>query len=369
MAPVLDPIGFAELAGFAGDDCLAAFQTFLRSAKTLVDRTAPTRPAVAPSLALAAIAREALAADIRETGAARAFFERRFRAFRVAPGAGREAGFVTGYYEPRLSGALEPSAEFSMPVLARPADLVTFAAGQAPPSLDPALTGAQRLAGGALRPYPERAAIEVAAAAGEGRPILWLADAVELFMAQVQGSASVELSDGRLVRLAYDGRNGQPYTSIGRLLIESGDIPEAEMSLARLKSWLRANGLAPGGKARRLMQRNRSYVFFKLETAFDPADGPIGGAGVALTALRSIAVDRGVWAYGTPFWLEAHLPWLSTQPDVFARLMIAQDTGSAILGAARADLYFGGGDEAGRRAGDIRHACAFTVLLPAGEAQ
>jgi membrane-bound lytic murein transglycosylase A len=364
MAPVLDPIGFADLAGFASDDCLAAFQTFLRSAKALVEASAPTRPAVAPSPALAAIAREALAADIRETSAARAFFEQRFRAFRVAPDAGRQAGFLTGYYEPRLHGTLEPSPEFSTPVLARPADLVTFPAGRAPPSFDPALTGAQRLGSGALRPYPERAAIEAGA---EGRVILWLPDAVELFMAQVQGSASVALPDGRLVRLAYDGRNGQPYTSIGRLLIEAGDIPEAEMSLARLKSWLRANDPAPGGKARALMQRNRSYVFFKLETAFDPADGPVGGAGIGLTALRSIAVDRGVWAYGTPFWLDAYLPWRSAQPEAFARLMIAQDTGSAILGAARADLYFGGGDEAGIRAGDIRHACDFTVLLPAGE--
>ena len=130
---------------------------------------------------------------------------------------------------------------------------------------------------------------------------------------------------------------------------------------------LRANDLAPGGKARALMQRNRSYVFFKLETAFDPADGPTGGAGIALTALRSIAVDRSIWAYGTPFWLDAHLPWRGAEPSAFARLMIAQDTGSAILGAARADLFFGGGDEAGRRAGDIRHACDFTVLLPLGE--
>jgi membrane-bound lytic murein transglycosylase A len=367
MAPVLDPIGFADLAGFASDDCLAAFQTFLRSAKTLVEASAPTRPAVAPSPALRAIAKEALAAGIGETKDARAFFERRFRPFRVAPDPGREAGFLTGYYEPRLRGALEPSPEFTAPVLARPDDLVTFLAGQAPPSFDPALTGAQRLGTGVLRPYPERAAIEAATEVGVGRPILWLPDAVELFMAQVQGSASVELPDGRLVRLAYDGRNGQPYTSIGRLLIEAGEIAEIEMSLARLKSWLRANDLSPGGKARTLMQRNRSYVFFKLETAFDPADGPIGGAGVGLTALRSIAVDRGVWAYGTPFWLDARLPWRRGQAETFARLTIAQDTGSAILGAARADLYFGGGDEAGRRAGDIRHACDFTVLLPAGE--
>ena len=186
-------------------------------------------------------------------------------------------------------------------------------------------------------------------------------------MAQVQGSARVDLPDGRTVRLAYDGRNGQPYTSIGRLLIEAGEIAEAEMSLDRLKSWLRAHGQAPGEPARNLMQRNRSYVFFKIETSFSPADGPTGGSGVALTALRSIAVDRGVWAYGTPFWLDAHLPWREADSRPFRRLTIAQDTGSAILGAARADIYFGGGEAAGARAGAIRHRGAVTALLPQGD--
>jgi membrane-bound lytic murein transglycosylase A len=263
-----------------------------------------------------------------------------------------------------LRGALTQTPEFSAPVLARPSDLVTFAPGQVlPPSFDPALSGAQRLSDGALRPYPDRATIE----AGPGDPILWLRDPVEVFMAQVQGSARVALPDGRLVRLAYHGRNGQPYTSIGRLLIESGEIPEGEMSLARLKAWLRANGLAPGEKARNLMQRNRSYVFFKIEETFDPTEGPTGGAGVALTPLRSIAVDRNFWAYGTPFWLEAQLPWRGPEATPFRRLTIAQDTGSAILRAARADLFFGAGDEAGARAGDIRHPCVFTVLLPRGD--
>jgi membrane-bound lytic murein transglycosylase A len=367
MAQVLDPVSFADLAGFAGDDCLVAFRTFLRSAKALAENSAPTRPGVAPSAGLLAVAREALSADISDAGAARAFFESRFRPFRVRADAGARAGFLTGYYEPRLRGSLAPSPEFPTPVLARPADLVTFGPGDAPLSFDPVLSGAQRSSDGALRPYPDRAAIEAAAAAGVGRPILWLPDSVELFMAQVQGSASVELPNGRLVRLAYDGRTGQPYTSIGRLLIECGEIAEGEMSLARLKSWLRANGLAPGGRARALMQRNRSFVFFKLETTFDPTEGPTGGAGIALTALRSIAVDRGIWAYGTPFWLDANLPWRGAEPCAFRCLTIAQDTGSAILGAARADLYFGGGDEAGRRAGDIRHDCDFTVFLPAGE--
>ena len=367
MAMALDPVSFADLPGFDEDDGLAAFQTFRRSAKAIAEGVAPTRTGVAASPGLLAIAREALSAKVADAGAARRFFQQSFRPFRVRPEGAGEAGFLTGYYEPRLEGSLTPSREFSAPVLARPDDLVTFAAGQAPAAFDSALSGAQRLPDGALRPYPQRAAIEAAAAAGRGRPILWLRDHVELFMAQVQGSARVDLAGGGVVRLAYDGRNGQPYTSIGRLLIESGGIAEADMSLTRLKSWLRANGQAPGDKARDLMQRNRSYVFFKIETDFDPTQGPTGGAGVALTPLRSIAVDRMIWPYGTPFWLAAQLPWRGPEPSPFQRLTIAQDTGSAILGPARADLYFGGGDEAGRRAGDIRHACDFTVLLPAGE--
>ncbi len=367
MAQALEPVGFADLAGFAQDDCLAAFRTFLRSAKALAEGLAPTRPAIAASPALIALAHEALRAEITQVEAARQFFERGFRPFRVRADDSGQPGFLTGYYEPSLRGSLTPSAEFSGPVLARPDDLVTVAATTAPSSLNPALSSAQRLPGGALRPYPERAAIEAEIAAGARAPILWLRDAIEVFMAQVQGSARVELPDGRVMRLAYDGRNGQPYTSIGRLLIESGEIAEREMSLDRLKSWLRANGLAPGERARDLMQRNRSYVFFKIETAFDPADGPTGGSGVGLTAHRSIAVDRQIWAYGTPFWLEADLPWRGAERGPLRALTIAQDTGSAILGAARADLYFGSGDEAGRRAGDIRHACDFTVLLPAGE--
>jgi peptidoglycan lytic transglycosylase A len=366
MAQALEQVRFADLVGFAEDDGLAAFATFLRSARAVVEGVAPTRTALAPSPALLAIAREALSLNFAEPGAARDFFEQRFEPWRVRPDAGEARGFLTGYYEPRLRGSLDRSDEFRAPVLGRPDDLATFAAGEAPPSFDhPSLSGAQRLPGGALQPYPDRAAIE--AGAGGGPPVLWLQDHVELFMAQVQGSAGVELADGRILRLAYAGRNGQPYTSIGRLLIASGEIAESEMSLERLKSWLRANGQEPGDRGRTLMQRNRSYVFFKLETGFDPADGPTGGSGVGLTALRSIAVDRGIWAHGTPFWLDARLPWRGPSPSAFQRLTIAQDTGSAILGAARADLYFGGGDEAGSRAGAIRHPCDFTVLLPRGE--
>ena len=146
-------------------------------------------------------------------------------------------------------------------------------------------------------------------------------------------------------------------------MIEEGEIAEGDMSLASLKAWLRHDserGLA-------MMRRNRSFVFFKLVDDFDPELGPIAGAGVPLTPLRSIAVDRTIWAYGLPFWIDAELPWIDETPRPFRRLMIAQDTGSAIVGAARADIFFGSGDAAGARAGAIRHRADFIVLLPRGE--
>ena len=363
MTPPLEPVRFENLAGFGADDARAAFAAFLVSARALCEGVAATRPARAPSPRLVAVARDALATEVDDDEAAQRFFSTRFQAFRVRSDMADGAGFLTGYYEPLIKGSRTRTATFTAPILARPPDLVAFAAGTAPDGFDAALTGAQRLADGALRPYPERVAIEAAG----GEAILWLEDAVEVFLAQVQGSARVVLPGGHQVRLAYDGRNGQPYTSIGRLLIEAGEITERDMSLARLKGWLRANGLGLGEAGRTLMQRNRSYIFFKLEEAFDAALGPTGGAGLPLTPLRSIAVDRSVWAYGTPFWIEAELPWRNECASPFRRLMVAQDTGSAILGAARADIFFGGGEAAGTRAGDIRHRGTFTVLLPLGD--
>jgi membrane-bound lytic murein transglycosylase A len=355
----LEPAAFEALTGFDEDDLLDAFGVFVKSARAIVEGAPALRAARPAGEGLLRAAREALAASLDDAVAARRFLTTHFRPFRVRPGSGH--GFLTGYYEPWVCGSVVPTADFTAPILARPADLVTLAAGAAP--FDPEATGARRLGDGALGPYPDRAAIEAEAL----NPLLWLADPVEAFLIQVQGSARVELTDGRRVRLVYDGRNGLPYTSIGRLLIESGEIAESEMSLARLKSWLRGNGLSPGERARALMQRNRSYVFFRLEEGFDPEEGPIGGAAIPLTLLRSIAVDRSIWPYGTPFWIDAQLPWRDEAPTPFRRLMIAQDTGSAILGPARADIFFGGGDTAGARAGAIRHPADFVVLAPNGD--
>ncbi|HEY8070881.1 MAG TPA: MltA domain-containing protein, partial [Methylocystis sp.] len=178
------------------------------------------------------------------------------------------------------------------------------------------------------------------------------------------GSARLRFPDGSAVALTYDGRNGHPYTSVGRLLIERGFVSEALMSLGVLKQRLRDLGLGPGQTGRLLVQENKSYVFFRIDASPTRALGPIGGQGCALTPLRSIAVDRGLWSYGLPFWISARIPWRGERADPFARLMIAQDTGSAILGESRADIYFGSGASAGALAGGVRHGADLVVLLP-----
>jgi membrane-bound lytic murein transglycosylase A len=354
VQPRLEPLDFESLAGWVDDDHQAAFRAFERSARALGAGQTSPRPAQSAPPELLANARTALCADAMAKRDARRFFEKRFRPFRVVPENG--GGFLTGYYEPCVAASRVETEEFRWPILARPTDLVTFGLDPAPKEFPKDVSGARRLSDGSFVPYADRAQIE----ALRRDPIIWVRDAVEAFLIQVQGSAQVEFPDRSRARLAYDGRNGLPYTSIGKILIEAGEIAESAMSLASLKAWLRRDA----AKGSDVMRRNRSFVFFKLVDDFDPELGPIAGAGVPLTPLRSIAVDRTIWAYGLPFWIDAELPWADETARSFRRLMIAQDTGSAIVGPTRADLFFGSGNAAGARAGSIRHRAEFIVLLP-----
>jgi membrane-bound lytic murein transglycosylase A len=360
---VLQPVDFADLRGFAEDDLGPAFAAFRRSAEVIVAQSAPLRVGLPPSAALLAAAETARLGEL-SSEAARAFFTGHFRPHRIMA----EPAFFTGYFEPVVDGSLTRSAEFSAPILSRPADLMTLPAGQPLASPDGPLQAALRAPDGSLAPCPARAPIEAGALAGSVTPVVWLRDPVEVFIIQVQGSARVRLPDGRMLRLSYAGRNGWPYTSIGRILVEEAHIPAAEMSLARLKEWIRQSGQEFGQAGRALMQRNRSYVFFQAEEVGRDAPGPTGAQGVSLTPWRSLAVDRALWAYGLPFWIDAELPWHEPTPTAFRRLMIAQDTGSAIVGRKRADIYVGSGDEAGRIAGGFRHQGEMVVLLPVGDA-
>lgn len=335
-----DPIALDALPGFQAADGLTAFRSFVASCKAIEDGTKPSRVARPPPDELRAVCAVARTSEARiDAAAAKRFFASAFVARRVIGDA-----FFTGYYEPVVEGSLVPTAEFATPLLAPPA--------------------ASRKTDGTSAPMPDRAAIEAGALGDDAKPLVYLRDRVEAFFVQVQGSARVTLPDGTSRRLAYAGRNGYPYTSIGKVLVDTLHIPPAEMGMAQLKAWIRAHGQQPREAGAELMQRNRSYIFFRFDDTLPGDVGPRGGEGVGLSALRSLAIDRSVWSYGLPFYVDAVMPWRGQAPELFQRLMIAQDTGSAILGPARADIFFGSGPAAAVRAGAIRHPGVLYVLWP-----
>ncbi|KQP28455.1 transglycosylase [Methylobacterium sp. Leaf102] len=355
---VLEWVDLARLPGFPGPDPVRALEAFRRTCAAAPVPMAPSVAGDAGDLAAAC----ARAAAVPPEGAA-AFFATAFDAYRIVRPAvdgvpERRAGFLTGYFEPELTGSSVAAPGFTAPVLARPDDLVSLEPGETRTGLDPALRAARRTETG-LAPYPTRAAIEDGALGEVAKALLWL-DPVDLFVLQVQGSGRVRLTDGRTVRVLYDGRNGRPYTSIGKLIVTEGHLPLDGLTLARWTGWLRDNPET----ARRLMRRNESYIFFKLAPVEDPSLGPPGAAGAALSPGHSLAVDSTLWRYGLPFWLEA------AGDSRTARLAIAADTGSAIVGPARGDLYLGTGEAAGVAAGNLRATAGFVVLLPrSGEAK
>ncbi len=354
------PLPFADLRGWTADDHLAAWRVFERHCTALAAGSAALREGAKPPEALRAVCREALAAKVSDAAGARSFLERWFDPVEIAPGSG--AGFLTGYYEPETEGSLTRTEAFRAPLLARPPDLLTIPQGETRAGVPEGFAAARQRPDGALEPYPDRSAIWRGELGDLGRPILWLRDEVEVFFMQVQGSGRVRLPDGQTVRIAYAGRNGHPYSSIGRIMVRDGLLPLAEAQLEGIKGWLRAHP----EEGRRVMGMNASYVFFRIADELPADAGPIGGAGLPLTPWRSIAVDRTLWAYGLPVWLETELPVAGGPGEPFAKLTIAEDTGSAILGPARADLYHGSGAEAGRRAGALRHPMRFVVLWPRG---
>lgn len=350
---------FDRLPGWTGKDAQSAWPVFLASCLNSIDQASPLRAGIEPPACLKRIMLAALKAGLHAN--ADKFFRRQFRPWLVVPNGEGSRGFFTGYYEPEVEGSFVQTGKYRAPVLARPSDLLDVR-GKSIPGWDMAIEGARLRDDGALEPYPDRRTIESGGIDEVTSPVIWLEDQVEVFFVQVQGSARVRLPDGSRRRLVYDGRNGRPYSSIGRLLIETGAIAADDMSLQRCKNWLRANGLASGERGRDVLQSNQSYIFFRMEDASEDL-GPIGGQGVALTAGRSLAVDRNLWPYGAPVFVAGDFSSAGLRPSPFGGLMIAQDTGSAILGPARADLFVGSGAAAGEVAGKIRHAGDFYVLL------
>lgn len=303
--------------------------------------------------------RAAKAVNISDDAKAKAFFENHFRAVRISR-LGEADGFVTGYYEPIIDGSCTRTDVYTVPVYRRPSNLFVRGFSQSAPSLPNSGLVYRKIGRRKLVPYYDRAEIEDGAIEGRGLEICWLKSQTDLLFTQIQGSARVRLEDGSTIRINYDSYNGYPYTAVGRILIERNIIPKDQMSMQRIRQWMADN---PDG-AKELRRQNRSYVFFR-EVKLSDNDEAIGAQGLPLTPGRSIAVDKSLHVYGTPFFIEGELPIESEQAKTpFHRLMIAQDTGSAIVGPARADLYFGAGSEAGRVSGRLRHNMHFVMLVP-----
>lgn len=304
---------FDELEGWAEDDHGEALEVFLKSS-----------PAIeAPDWAC--VRRAALAATD-----ARSFFETQFQPVLITDD---RPSLVTGYYEPELMGAATKTGRFQHPIYALP----------------PEADGATWLSRSEI---DDTKMLE-----GRGLELAWIEHSIDGFLMQVQGSGRIRLTDGSVLRLGYAGRNGHPYRSIGQMLVAEGIFDREAITADRLRNWVLANS----SKGAALLRQNPSFVFFKKVIA-DPDEGPIGTMGIPVTAMRSLAVDASIIPLGAPVWMQ--------KADNFplCRLMIAQDTGSAIKGAQRADIYFGSGATAGKLAGAVRDPARLVVLLPAAQA-
>lgn len=351
------PAAFGDLACWAADDHAAAFAAFMVSCRRLLERA---RDGVKPDSpeALLRVARIAIdsSGHVHSPADARSFFEAYFAPHRVRHA--EPQGLLTGYYEPVIPGSRMPTSHYTVPVLRRPSDLVNLVAESERGAKAEALTHARRTASG-TEPYATREEIEEGALAGEGLELVWLEDRVDAFFLHVQGSGVISFDDGSRARITYDGKNGHPYTSVGRYLIDAGLFPAEQMSLDALKDWLREDA-ARGVAA---MRQNKSYVFFR-ELTGDAAGSALGAMEIPLTDDRSLAVDTRFHALGTPVYVVAPGLKHAGSGNGFHRLMVAQDVGSAIRGAERGDIYFGTGEAAGRKAGTTKHPGNFFVLLP-----
>jgi len=346
FARTLRPAAWADLPGWAEDDVAAAWPAFLQSCRGIAGKP--------HGAAWKRVCDQARAADGKAGFDARRFFEANLRPYAIAAGDGNASGLVTGYYEPLLRGSRARAKGFEQPVRGVPDDLLTIDLGAVFPELkDKRVRG--RLEGNKVVPYWTRAEIDAKGDRLPARTLLYVDDAVELFFLHVQGSGRVRLADGGMVRLNYADQNGYPYQSIGRVLVDRGELKLEEASMQGIQAWARANP----GRLRDLLNANPSYVFFR-EAANSP-DGPVGALGVPLTTERSIAVDPRSVPLGAPVFLATTRP-NSTRP--LNRLVLAQDTGSAIKGAVRADFFWGFGKEAGEQAGRMKQSGRMWVLLP-----
>jgi len=350
----LAPVAIDALPGWEADDVSAARPALARSCARLA--TLADDAPLGGTFGLAGDWRRPCAAiavvPAGDAVALRAVLAREFRAF-AATDDGRADGLFTGYYEPELRGSRARGGAWGVPIHARPDDLVSVDLGQFREPLKGERIGG-RVEAGRLVPYWTREQIVAGALDGRVPVLAWVADPVDLFFMHIQGSGTIALAEGGRIRLGYAGGNGQPYVAIGRVLVERGSMTLPEVSMQSIRAWLAAHPAEAAG----IMNANPSYVFFREVTG----EGPLGTEGVVLTPGRSLAVDRAFVPLGVPLWLEAADPLDAAA--TLRRLMVAQDTGGAIRGPVRGDVFWGSGAEAAARAGRMRSTGRWWVLVP-----
>ena len=348
---------WSALPGWSDDRVEESWPAWLVSCRALLAREATRETWQAPCDAAAGV-------DARDRDAVRRYFETQFAPWSVSFPDGRTTGLVTGYYEPLLQGSRAKSAAFGVPLYAAPDDLLTVDLASLYPELKDKRVRA-RVEGKRVVPYWTRGEIERGAAALQDKVLVYVADPVDAAFLQIQGSGRVALPDGSVMRVGYADQNGHPFRSIGRVLIERGELTRDTASMQAIKAWARRNP----DKLEALLDENPSYVFFR-DVAPPPAgtidatiDGPYGSLGVPLLAGRAVAVDARAIPLGAPVFLATTYPLSDRRLE---RLALAQDTGGAIRGAVRADYFWGFGDEAGREAGRMRQDGSLWLLWPAG---
>ncbi|MBK9161645.1 MAG: murein transglycosylase A [Nitrosomonadales bacterium] len=351
VPPVVPPAApfaastWESLPDWQATDLQPSWPAFLQSCRVLKNK-----PAWQPACASA----EQLTRPDNAT--LHAFFEDSFTPYQVINPDGSSQGLVTGYYEPKLSGSRVRTGRFRHPLYGVPDDMLTIDLGEVYPQLkDLRLRG--RLQGKRVVPYYNRADIGNGKAALQGRELFWVDDEIDLFFLQIQGSGRIELPDGELVKVGYADQNGHPYVSIGKKLVETGELKLEEASMQGIKDWATRNP----GKLAALLEQNPSYVFFRILPS--GLSAPLGALGVPLTGGYSIAVDPRTTPLGAPVFLAT--TWPNTA-DPLNRLMLAQDTGGAIKGAVRADFFWGFGEQAGIHAGRMKQNGRMWVLFPKG---
>lgn len=357
------PVTYGALPGWANDDMQSVWKAFINNCKGLMRPVAGglTMPARATPRVwqpvCAAAQQQGLDAQA-DTASVRRFIEQHLQPWRVLDAAGKPArNTVTGYYEPLVQAARQRGGEYQWPLYEAPDDLLTIDLGD----VYPELAGKRvrgKLQGNRVVPYDTRA--EIAADAARQPPaIVWVNDPVEAFFLQIQGSGRAQLPDGTMIRLAYADHNGRPYASIGQWLVNQGELTLSQASMANIKAWATRNP----HRVQEMLNANPAMVFFREEAITDADLGPKGAYGIPLAARRAIAVDPTFVPLGSPVFLSTTMPG-SNEP--LRRLVFAQDTGAAIKGAARADFYWGFGDDAGALAGRMKQPGDMWVLWPKG---